>query len=92
MSDFSAEKRMIQAFYGELDQAEGDNLGAILARYYAPNHLWRGFHPFDEQYGAEAVAERFWRPLRQALRHIQRREDIFMAGANEMDGFQSTWV
>jgi len=38
------------------------------------------------------VAEGFWQPLRASLTRMQRRMDIFFAGRNEMDGFQSTWV
>ncbi|MFW8595085.1 ester cyclase [Cribrihabitans neustonicus] len=92
MPGFSEEKQVIRAFYADLDSVEEHALEGVLARYCAPNHLWRGYHPFHEQNGAEAVAETFWRPLRQALRHMQRREDVFMAGLNEMDGFTSTWV
>ena len=35
---------------------------------------------------ADAVAEALWKPLLGAFTQIQRRQDIFMAGANEKDG------
>lgn len=38
------------------------------------------------------MADTFWAPLRMALSHLQRREDIFFAGRNEIDGLASTWV
>lgn len=45
-------------------------------------------HPFGELTGPAAVAEAFWRPLTR----MQRRADIFIAGLNELDGFQGRWV
>jgi hypothetical protein len=38
------------------------------------------------------VAEAFWQPFLTAFSCVQRREDIFFAGLNEMDGFKGTWV
>lgn len=92
MSDFSKEKQVIMDLYAELDRADPQQAGAVLSRYYASNHIWRGYHPFHEQRGAEAVAQVFWQPLRGALKHMQRRQDVFMAGANEIDRFNSAWV
>lgn len=92
MPDFSVEKQMVRNLYADLDRSDSGQAGEVLARYCASNHIWRGYHPFNEQQGAEAVADVFWKPLRAALKHMQRRQDIFMAGANEMDGFNSVWV
>ncbi|WP_291734152.1 ester cyclase [Leisingera sp. F5] len=92
MTDFSAEKQLIRNLYTDLDRSKAGQAGEVLARYYASNHIWRGYHPFHEQQGAEAVADVFWTPLRGSLKNMQRREDIFMAGANAMDGFASVWV
>lgn len=58
----------------------------------SPDYLWRGYHPFGELHGPKQVAERFWVPLKKALTRLQRREDIFFAGRNEIDGFSSVWV
>ena len=58
----------------------------------APDALWRGFHPFGELTGPDAVADQFWAPLRKSLTRLQRRQDIFFAGRNELDGFAGTWV
>ena len=49
-------------------------------------------HPFHEQAGPEAIAEAFWAPLLRALTSLQRRTDIFLAGANDCDDGQSVWV
>ena len=92
MTDFSVEKQVIRNLYTDLDRSKAGQAGEVLARYYASNHIWRGYHPFHEQQGAEAVADVFWTPLRGSLKNMQRREDIRMAGANAMDGFASVWV
>lgn len=63
-----------------------------MRRFTAEDYLWRGYHPFGEMTDAAEVATRFWQPLRTALTRMQRRQDVFMAGRNEMDGFQSVWV
>jgi predicted ester cyclase len=92
MPDYSAEKQTVLDLYAALDGAGPGGESAALSRYYAANHIWRGYHPFHEQHGAQTVADVFWTPLRKSLKHMQRRQDVFMAGSNEMDGFKSTWV
>ena len=92
MAGYSEEKRLILALYHDLDRAGGEAVGETLASVYAPNHVWRGFHPFHQLHGAAAVSDTFWQPLKSALGHLQRRQDVFMAGANEIDGFSSVWV
>jgi hypothetical protein len=49
-------------------------------------------HPFYEHHGAAAVAQSFWSPFLTAMTKVQRRQDIFIAGRNEIDGFKSVWV
>lgn len=91
MSDFQSQKQVVRDFYRALDGAEMDDLGAVMARFVAPGAVWRGFYPFDVMEGHQAATE-FWAPLRHALRRMQRRMDVFMAGANEIDGGASVWV
>ena len=90
MADFQQNKSLVRRFYKELDSAAGTDINAVLKRHTQDNYHFRGMHPFYEQRGAEAVAEVFWKPLRNALTSMQRRQDIFMAGSNEIDG--SEWV
>ena len=42
-------------------------------------------HPFYELAGSDSVAEIFWKPFRRAIKPIQRRQDIFFAGLNDVD-------
>lgn len=92
MSDFQTEKAIVRAFLAALDSASPAALAGVLASHAGPGYRWRGYHPFGEIAGAEAVADRFWRPLRDSLGPIQRRMDVFFAGRNQIDGFASTWV
>ena len=92
MPDFLTEKALVRDFYGALDTAADSESDDVLNRFCAPDYLWRGYHPFNENRTPSLVANLFWRPLRQALTRLQRRMDVFMAGRNEIDGFSSTWV
>ena len=90
--DFQKEKQIVRAFYSALDTARPESLCDVMARHVTPDYFWRGFHPFHEQTGPEAVAESFWKPLHLAFSRLQRRMDIFMAGRNAIDGGRSVWV
>ena len=85
-------KAVVRAHYEALDKAELSRISDVLTGAVAPGYFWRGYHPFGEITDPAELAERFWLPLRRALTHLQRREDIFFAGRNEIDGFRSTWV
>ena len=85
-------KAVVRAFYNALDRAQGLDVVQAMREHVAPDDLWRGYHPFHEQTGPEAVAELFWLPLKTALTRLQRRMDVFMAGHNAIDGTKSLWV
>ncbi len=85
-------KRIVREFHDSFDSASDDSLAGVLSAHTVDDYLWRGMHPFYEQTGAGAVAEGFWLPLRHTLRHLQRREDVFMAGRNDVDGGETVWV
>ena len=85
-----AAKALVRSFHAALDASPAAP-GAAIAAFCTRQMVWRGYHPFNELSGAEA-AERFWMPLRVAFTAMQRREDVFFAGLNEIDGFTSTWV
>jgi hypothetical protein len=87
-----AAKHTVRTFHQAFDSASDEALGGVLAAHTSDDYLWRGMHPFYEQEGAAAVAEVFWLPLRRSLTSMQRREDVFMAGQNDVDGGKTTWV
>ncbi len=89
---FQAEKALVRAHYDALSKATPDNVASVLTERTSLDWHWRGMHPFHEQHGAQAVADAFWSPFLTAMSRVQRRQDIFIAGRNEIDGFQSVWV
>ena len=92
MADLQSAKARVRAMHADLDAAGPDGAEAALAAHMAPGALWRGMHPFDELHGAAEVAAEFWAPLKTAMGPMQRRPDIFFAGLNQIDGFQTVWV
>lgn len=89
---FQSEKELVLAHYAALGMATPENVAAVLAVRTSPDWHWRGFHPFHEQAGAAAVASAFWAPFLRAMSRVQRRQDVFFAGANQIDAGDSVWV
>jgi len=89
VSDFQKEKNVVREHYRALDAPRAD-FEAVLARHTGSDYLWRGYHPFGEL-NAQQAASKFWGPLREAITSMQRREDIFFAGANTCDA-GGVWV
>lgn len=92
MGDFQAEKQLVRDFHSRLDSAPIDAICTVMNSVSDGSLLWHGYHPIGQLHGADEVASGFWKPLRRALSALQRRDDIFFAGRNEIDGFASTWV
>lgn len=90
MTSHQTNKALILDYYRELEEASAETVGGVIDRYTGSDYHWRGVHPFEEQWGAEAVSEAFWRPFLSAWSSVQRRQDVFFAGTNASDG--SDWV
>ena len=91
-NNFQKEKNLVLDYYKAIDKAEGNDISNVLKNNTNENYIWRGFHPFNELSGAEEVSKIFWQPFRHAFKNMQRRMDIFIAGKNQIDGFESVWV
>ncbi|TVS01671.1 MAG: nuclear transport factor 2 family protein [Rhodobacteraceae bacterium] len=89
---FQIEKTLLRAHHAALAAATPETVATALAAHTHADWHWRGMHPWHEQRGAPAVAQAFWQPFLQAFTRVQRREDIFFAGRNQIDGFASAWV
>ena len=92
MSDYQASKALILEFHQALDASPANAVADVLSRFVADDYLWRGMHPFNRQTGAEDVARVFWEPYKRAFMPVQRRPNIFYAGRNRVDGYQTEWV
>lgn len=91
-TDIQQAKTVVLNWQKSTDSAELAQLPACFAMFTDNDYIWRGVHPFHEQNGSDSVIEVFYRPLRGAFSALQRRQDIFFAGQNEIDGFTSVWV
>ena len=92
MTDLQAAKALVQAHYADLAHATADTVTDIIAKRMAPNGIWRGVHPFNLQPPGPEGAAVFWQPFLRAMTAVQRREDIFFAGENVIDGRASVWT
>lgn len=90
MSTYQAAKQLVRDYFSAIDDATPETVAEVLRTYTSPDYDWRGVYPFREIQGGDAVAQIFWVPLLQALTRMQRRQDIFIAGTNELGGNQ--WV
>ena len=92
MTKFQSEKQIVRNLYQRLETVCADQIDTLLQSTVTDDYFWRGFHPFNEIRGGEAVATHFWVPLISALTSMQRRMDIFFAGVNSLDGSEGVWV
>ena len=92
MTKFQSEKQVVRNLYQRLEMVCADQIETLLQSTVTDDYFWRGFHPFNEIRGGEAVANHFWAPLIPALTSMQRRMDIFFAGVNSLDGLEGVWV
>jgi len=91
MSLLQDAKTLVQAHYADLTTATADTVTDIIAKRTTSDAVWRGVHPFNLQTGP-AGAGVFWQPFLRAMSAVQRREDIFFAGENEIDGRETVWT
>lgn len=90
MSEYQVAKALVREYFDAMETATSDTVAQVLKNYTNENYLWRGVYPFREQQGVDKVAEIFWSPLMQSITRMQRRQDIFIAGTNEIGAAQ--WV
>lgn len=79
MTDFRAETL---SQLKELLQCEAAELGTVARRVLAPDVTWDVSHPIETLVGPEAVVEGWLLPLRRALAHVRRRDEILIGGPN----------
>ena len=90
--NFQNAKSAVLNYYEALDKASPDAVPDVIKQATTPDYHWRGMHPYNDIKDAETVGVTFWNPFKTSFTSIQRRPDIFYAGLNSLDGFESTWV
>lgn len=91
MSKYQEAKKIVRDYFDAMEKATPENVADVLKAHTSENYLWRGVYPFREQAGAQAAADAFWSPLMTSMTRMQRRQDIFIAGENEVTAGE-TWV
>ena len=90
MGKYTAAKQCAAAYFQALEESAVPDLKAALKDCLAPDYRIRSVYPFRELSGVDEVCDKIWAPMKTALAHMQRRQDIFIAGKNEFD--DSIWV
>ena len=90
--DIQQAKTLVLNWQKSTDSATLSDLATVLPGFTTADYLWRGMHPFHEQSGTDSVISAFYTPFKTAFSSVQRRQDIFFAARNEIDGFSSVWV
>jgi hypothetical protein len=90
MSERQRAKAVVLDYFAALDAAPVGELVKVLHDRTTPCYRFRGVHPFNELDDCASVAETVWQPVRQSFTPLQRRQDVFMAGPNLIDG--NIWV
>lgn len=89
MPNFQSEKNLVRNYFKDLEACGVDEISSVLRKYMTDDYTWEGVYPFMDLEGIEAVTNTFWKPIKEALTAMQRRQDVFMAGIGT-DG--NTWV
>jgi len=90
MGKYTETKKVVLDYFNDLENASVDEVENVLKKHVNDEYLWRGVYPFREQNTVENVSENFWIPLKNSLKRMQRRQDVFIGGTNEISGEQ--WV
>ncbi|MEM9570422.1 MAG: nuclear transport factor 2 family protein [Pseudomonadota bacterium] len=92
MTTITEAKSIVRAHMDAFDNAPDAQMLSHGCNALSSEFSWRGMHPFYEKSDIDRVVEEFWLPLRAAFKSLQRREDVFFAGHNDVDGGDTVWT
>lgn len=87
MTDF---RKIAHGVLNQLNAVPDDQLNAFMLAHFSPDLVWEVSHPVNRLEGIDAVTKNFVTPLRNALSHLRRRDEIFIGGQNRVCDGQ--WV
>ncbi len=73
-------KEIVWTFWQAIDQASPEELTALLPQYMTADSRWYGAHPLNELHGVEAIAAKYWQPLKEAFSGLRRESYLFFSG------------
>jgi predicted ester cyclase len=82
MTDFRATARNLLT---TLASADAKDVGARIAAGMTGDCTFHVSAPVDRLDGPTAIRDGFWGPLRQAIPHLRRRDEVFIGGRNRRD-------
>ena len=85
-------KQVVLDHFEAIDHAPTSGLSDAVARNCADDCVFHFTHPFPDDVGLDEAVRGFWTPLRASFAPLQRRQDIFCAGFNDLDDGESLWV
>ena len=92
MTNICDAKALVKQHMADFDRAPDAHLVELGCGALGDGFEWRSMHPFYEMTGIDSVVSEFWCPLRKSLRHLQRRQDLFFGGENDVDQGASVWT
>ncbi|GAA0774388.1 hypothetical protein E1180_13900 [Roseibium denhamense] len=82
MTDF---RNAPHTFLNTLWHVDEDRQGALFKDHLQEDVVFDVAHPVNRLEGRDAVREGFYAPMRQALAHVRRRDEIFIGGPNRRE-------
>jgi len=92
MGKYQESKKIVRSYMEAMGEATPETVLEIMKEHVSDNYNWKGVYPFREITKVEEVAEKFWKPLLTSFTRLQRREDIFIAGDNDVKEVGGKWV
>ena len=83
-------KAIVLDYFAKLEAAPARGIARVISDFAGAGYRFRGVHPFNELDSPGSVAQSVWEPMRESFSALQRRQDIFMAAPNRIDG--TMWV
>lgn len=90
MSERQNAKAVVLAYFDVLEKTALNEIASAINKFTAAEYRFRGVHPFNEIASVADTVATVWQPLRASFTAMQRRQDVFMAGPNLIDG--NMWV
>lgn len=91
MGKYQESKKKVREYISAMGGATAETVLDVMKDHVSDNYNWKGVYPFREITKVEEVAEKFWKPVLTSFTRLQRREDIFIAGTNDVTG-EGQWV
>ncbi len=92
MTKFAQAKKTVLDYFSALEKAANNGIEQAIAPYISADYEMRSVYPFREvDGGLKGAVTTLWQPMLKAIKHMERRQDIFIAGDNLMAPGE-TWV